>query len=307
MRQISVFDAHCDTVSRLLETGESLFQNGGMVELEKTKVHFRDYCQFFALFANSARPDHPTYEAMRDCFWRHMEAQSAHIVQCRTAQEALEANRQGRAAAFLTVEGAELLNCDTARLECAARDGVTAINLTWNHANAISGSCNEERERGLSDLGRRFVARMEDLDILVDVSHLSDAGIWDVLEQARRPIIASHSNARAVCDVTRNLTDEQITAIINNQGLIGLNFYRDFIGGTLDFDAVRRHLDHILDLGGSGSLALGGDWDGCETIDALPGITDLTALYEYLLKCGYAERLVCDIFYNNLMRVVSKR
>lgn len=307
MEKISVFDAHCDTISRLLKTGESLCRNSGMVELEKTSAAFDHYCQFFALFANSARPHHATYEELLACFRRQMDANRNCVCQCRTAEEARRANCCGKAAAFVTVEGAELLDCDPGRLEQAAADGVTAINLTWNHANAISGSHMDQPERGLSELGRRFVRRMEELDILVDVSHLSDAGFRDVAEMAEKPILASHSNARTVWGHTRNLTDGQITAIIKTQGVIGLNFYRDFVGGSLDFDAVRAHLDRILALGGAKHVALGGDWDGCDTIDSLPDITALAGLYEYFLSKGYSQTLLCDLFYNNLMRVVKQR
>lgn len=307
MGRIPVFDAHCDTISRVLETGESMFHNSGMVELERTSAAFSCYCQLFALFANSARPGHATYQELLACFRQQMTENAGYICHCRTADEAEQANLLGKAAAFLSVEGAELLDCDLGQLEQAAADGVIAINLTWNNANAISGSGRQEAERGLSPLGRRFVERMQQLGILVDVSHLSDPGFWDVMELTTKPVIASHSNARSVWNHTRNLTDEQITAIIKNQGIIGLNFYRDFIGRGMDFYAVRAHLDHILDLGGSASLALGGDWDGCDTIDALPDITSLAALYEHLLTHGYTEDLVCDLFYNNLMRVVRKR
>lgn len=307
MNKIPVFDAHCDTISRVLKTGESVYRNTGMVELEKTSAVFGCYCQLFALFANSARPGHATYDELLACFHQQMEDNRAHICHCRSAEDAQQANRQGKAAAFLSVEGAELLNCDLDRLEQAAADGVIAINLTWNHANAISGSGRDEPERGLSELGRRFVARMEELGVLVDVSHLSDPGFWDVMEQATKPMIASHSNARSVWNHTRNLTDEQITAIIKNQGIIGLNFYRDFIGHGEDFDAVRMHLDHMLDLGAAKQVALGGDWDGCDTIDSLSDITRLTDLYEYLLTHGYSEAFLRDLFYNNMMRVVRQR
>ena len=179
-----------------------------------------------------------------------------------------------------------------------------AVNLTWNHANLLSGSNCDEPERGLSPVGRAFVAKMEELHILVDVSHLSEAGFWDVAEMARRPFIASHSNTKSVWDHTRNLTDEQINAIIKNQGVIGLNFYTEFVGGGRDLDGVRAHLDHILELGGGANAALGGDWDGCDTIADLPAIDCLPRLYEHLLRHGYGETVIQDLFYNNLMRVV---
>ena len=311
MGPISVFDAHCDTISRCWREYEGLDSNSGAVSLERT-ASFGRYCQFFALWTADGYTGYPSggdsveraYHALLRCFKDQMARNPAKIVQCHTAGEAERANQQGKSAAFLSVEGAELLGCDPGRLDQAAEDGVVAINLTWNHANTLSGSNCDEPERGLSPVGREFVAKMEDLHILVDVSHLSEAGFWDVAEMARRPFIASHSNARSVWDHTRNLTDEQINAIIKNQGVIGLNFYTEFVGGGRDLDAVRAHLDHILELGGASNAALGGDWDGCDTIADLPAIDSLPRLYEHLLRHGYRETVVQDLFYNNLMRVV---
>ena len=308
---ISVFDAHCDTISRCWREYEGLDRNSGMISLERT-AGFGRYCQFFALWTADGYTGGPlggdsverAYQTLLRCFKDQMARNADRIVQCRTAAEAELAHRQGKAAAFLSVEGGELLGCDPDRLAQAAAEGVKAINLTWNHANALSGAHADGSERGLSPLGRRFVERMEELDILVDVSHLSEAGFWDVMAMARRPILASHSNIKSVWDHTRNLTDGQITAIIENQGVIGLNFYTEFVGGSRDLDMVRAHLDRLLELGGERSAALGGDWDGCDTIADLPAIDSLPRLYEHLLHHGYRETVVQDLFYNNLMRVV---
>lgn len=309
MKPISVFDAHCDTISRCYYLHEGLRCNTGDLSLEKTE-RFARYCQFFALWTTKEYTDgdgctmEEAYHTLLGCFRAQMACNSDKIIQCRTAQDVEQAHRCGKAAAFLTVEGAELLGCDPARLDQAAIDGVTAINLTWNYANALSGSSKEQSERGLSTVGRDFVRKMEDLHILVDVSHLSEAGFWDVAEIASRPFIASHSNAKSVWNHTRNLTNEQITAIIENQGVIGLNFYEGFVGGSRDLDMVRAHLDRILELGGAGNVALGGDWDGCDLIGDLPAIDSLPRLYEHLLLRGYEETVVQNLFYNNLMRVV---
>jgi len=307
VRKIPVFDAHCDTISRTLKTKESLWLNSGMVSLAQTADHLQPYCQIYALFANSGRPGHATYEQLLKWFKQQMEENSGRVAHCRTADDVAPAVNQGKACAFLSVEGAELLDCSEEKLTQAAADGVIAINLTWNHANAISGSCREDPDRGLSDIGRSFVLKMGELGVLTDVSHLSDPGFWDVMELVQTPVIASHSNARAICPHVRNLTDSQITAIIEHQGIIGLNFYRDFVGLGEDFDAVRAHLDHMLDLGGSGTVALGGDWDGCDTIAALPTVAVLPELYEYFLAHNYSENLLTDLFYNNLMRVVREK
>ena len=311
MVPISVFDTHCDTISRCWREYEGLDRNSGAISLERTS-DFGRYCQFFALWTADGYTGYPlggdsverAYYALLRCFRDQIDRNKDKIIHCRTAEEAEQAHQQGKAAAFLSVEGGELLGCDPTRLDQVARDGVVAINLTWNHANALSGAHADQPERGLSEIGRRFVEKMEELRILVDVSHLSEAGFWDVAEIASRPFIASHSNAKSVWNHTRNLTNEQITAIIGNQGVIGLNFYEGFVGGSRDLDMVRAHLDRILELGGAGNVALGGDWDGCDLIGDLPAIVSLPRLYEHLLLRGYEETVVQNLFYNNLMRVV---
>lgn len=311
MEKISVFDAHCDTISRCWREYEGLACNHGAVSLDKTCKAFCHYSQIFALWTAEGYTGGSTvedaYRALLRCFRAQMAQNRDRIVQCRCGADVVRAHRQGKAAAFLSIEGAELLGCDPARLDEAAAEGVVAINLTWNHANALSGAHADEPQRGLTPLGRQFAARMEELHILIDVSHLSEAGFWDVAEQSRRPFLASHSNARAVWDHTRNLTDEQITAIIKCRGVMGLNFYRAFVGGGEDLCAVEAHLEHILSLGGAKNVAIGGDWDGCDTIAQLPAVTDLDRLYEHLLRRNYPETVLRDLFCNNLMRIVSQR
>ncbi|MBP1758783.1 MAG: hypothetical protein H6Q61_1032 [Firmicutes bacterium] len=230
------------------------------------------------------------------------------ICHCRTAQEAVSAFATGRAAAFLSVEGADLLGCNLEGLRRAYDLGVRAVNLTWNRANVLSGSCVEESERGLSSLGRQFVAEMQELGMLVDVSHLSDPGFCDVMELCKRPVFASHSNARAVLAHPRNLTDEMFLALGRNGGVAGLNCYAGFLGDDPDFDVIRRHLERFLALDGEDHVALGGDWDGC---DVLPrgmenGIAGLLDFYEYLLQKNFSETLLHKLYFQNLMRVVGE-
>ena len=302
---IPVFDAHCDTIARILQTGESLADAGGMVSLDRAEAAFTEYNQIFALFATGEHVE-PRYHQLLRCFREQMEANQGRIRHCRTPEEAEAAHRQGLAAAFLSIEGAELIGCDIARLQEAKDAGVVCINLTWNHANALSGSHMDRPEQGLTQQGKDFVREMRRLGILPDVSHLSEPGFWDVAALGG-PILASHSNAKFVCGHSRNLTDDQITAIIESRGVIGLNFFTEFVGGDLSLDTVRRHLDHMLSLGGEKTVALGGDWDGCRTIDALPTVDRLSSLYAYLLQHGYVEDLLEDLFANNLMRIVRMR
>lgn len=310
MNRRMVMDGHCDTVYRCWAKGEDLASNTGALELTSALRAFSGYAQFFALWTAKGYVGGECLEATCKCqlgyFHRQLDTYSHLITHCTTAQQATQAIQEGKCAAFLSVEGAELLGCSLKGLEWAHREGVSAVNLTWNRENAISGSHCDNPTQGLTALGRDFVRRMGELGMLVDVSHLSEPGFWDVMELQEGPVLASHSNARAVWEHTRNLTDDQITAIIEHHGVIGVNFYRNFVGGRGLLDDVRRHLDHMLDLGGAKCVALGGDWDGAETIIPLPNITRLNDLYEHLLRHGYDEALLHDLFYNNLMGVVRQ-
>lgn len=303
-----LFDSHCDTILHCWHTGEDMMSTSGALDLARGKTYSK-YCQFFAIFTMDdmvpGKSAYDIYQEQYDLFCRQMDVHRDTVVQCRSMAEAEKAHQDGKIAAFLSVEGAHSLDCDIEKLRLAYARGVRAVNLTWNNPNALAGTNCEEPERGLSEQGKAFVREMQRLGMLVDVSHLSDPGFWDVLAIAEKPIMASHSNARAVWPHTRNLTDEQFTAIIKNQGVVGLNLCREFVGGREDMDALMAHLDHFLALGGEKTVALGGDLDGCETVDGIPDITGWQNFYERLLQKNYAQSLLDDLFYNNLARVVS--
>lgn len=307
---IDLFDCHCDTILRCYQKGARLGKNTGHNDLERTRK-FGRYAQFFAAFGSPEdMPGRSLWEVFleeTELFFRELKENEHRVAFCRSGAEAQEAFAAGKCAAFLSAEGAELLDCDTAKLRRAHELGVRAVNLTWNHANALSGTNAEEKDRGLSPRGRDFVREMDRLGILVDVSHLSDPGFWDVMEISAGPVIASHSNSREVFFDARNLTDEQFTAIIGKNGVAGLNMYAGFLGETPDLDTVVAHLEHFLSLGGEKNVALGGDWDSCTRLPAgLTGIQDMDRLYERLLARNYEEDLVRGLFYFNLMRVVNE-
>lgn len=306
---IPLFDGHCDTLLYMRNTGEGLDRNGGQLDLDRAAC-YGPYAQFFAVFHDRAVEGPPMWErflAQAELFERTMARHADRIVHCRSGRDAQLAARQGKTAAFLSVEGGELLDCDEEKLEQAWRMGVRAVNITWNHANALSGSHKDRPEQGLTPQGVRFVRRMRALGMLIDVSHLSDPGVRDVLEYAPGPVIATHSNARSVFFHTRNLTDGQITAIIKSRGVIGLNLYAPFVGADPTPDDLVAHLEHMLALGGEDTVALGGDWDGAETlVRGFRDIADWRVLYEALLRRNYPEALVQNLFYFNMMRIVNE-
>ena len=204
------------------------------------------------------------------------------------------------------IEGAELLECDPRRLDDAAAWECVYVTLTWNHANALAGSHCDAQAQGLTAQGRDFVRALYAHRMLPDVSHLSEAAAWDVVRLGLGPVIASHANSRAVCAHMRNLSDDLFRAIRDSGGVVGLNLYTDFLGGG-GMDAVVRHVEHLLDLGGDRTLALGGDLDGCDTLGGgITGVQDYPKLYAAIKARGYDAALLQDLFADNWLRVLPK-
>jgi membrane dipeptidase len=203
-------------------------------------------------------------------------------------------------------EGAELLGCSPASLRRAYGQGVRLVNITWNRDNALAGSV-KGSGTGLTERGRSFVRGCWELGVAVDLSHISEAAFWDVMRIAERPVLAGHSNAGALCDHPRNLTDSQFQAVVRNGGVVGLNLNTPFLGLTRDIEAVADHAEHFLSLGGERSVCLGCDLDG---VDELPkgirGVQDMEKIYEAMLRRNWGEELVRGIFYNNLMRFMER-
>ena len=322
---IPYFDAHCDTVHRLairpedtvgmpedfrrwFYDVESLRSNRGHVDLLRGR-QFRRYAQFFALYHDPFYPPADGLWAqclrMHNCFLREMEANADLVRHCRTAAEINDAVEDGKITALLSVEGADLLDCDPERIETVSAWGVKLFNLTWNKSNLLSGTHKEEPDRGLSDAGRAFVRELERCGIYADVSHLSDAGFWDLVKMAHRPIVASHSNSRAVWPHSRNLTDDMFRAILDSGGVVGINFFRNFVGETGSMDELAAHVEHFLELGGEKTLCLGGDLDGCESlVGGMTGVQDVPRIYKALGERGFGRELLEDLFWNNMMRLL---
>ncbi len=307
MKKIRYFDAHCDTIFRCFMTGEGLRSNGGHIALDRADV-FEAYAQVFTFFFSA--DDAPeegmlsVAKKMYDLFKSELEANCDLMTHCKTAADISKNAESGKISAILSIEGADLLECDPDNIELAKEWGVRLINPTWNCANALSGTHCRESDRGLSDLGRAFVKTAEAANIMMDVSHLSEKGFWDLTEIAEKPIVASHSNSRAVFDHSRGLTDDQFKAICQTGGVVGLNFYTDFVGVNPTIDDLIRHLEHFLDLGGEKHVALGGDLDGCEaTVKEITAFQDVPKLYDALGKRGYSTELLENIFWNNWLRI----
>ena len=292
------FDAHCDTLTRwhpLRSCGEM------QLDWERLSAYAPAH-QVMAIFAPPGEDTPETFRRTLAVLERELGENADLAVLCRSVAELDAAGREGKIGVVLSVEGATLLSCSEEGLLDAYRCGVRLVTLVWNKDNILCGSCNDSGS-GLTAEGERFVNVCFDLGVAVDLSHASEATFWDVMNIARRPVICSHSNAKALCDHPRNLTDAQISRIVCNGGCIGLNLYSEFLGDNATLDTVLRHADHILSLGAAANLCLGTDFDGIDsTPEGIEGVQDMARLYEALLQTGLSEQQVQDIFYGNLRR-----
>lgn len=304
-----IFDAHIDTLSRLLLSGQTFDKDEGHVNLDKIRQS-QQGAQFFAAFVAPGYYHglalHKTLE-MVDVFWQMVEKYPEDLAFAGSGRDVLEIHTSGRLACILAIEGGEALEGKLGHLRLLYRLGVRLITLTWNHRNDIgSGQGEGTMGGGLSLFGRDVVVEMNRLGMLVDVSHLNEPGFWDVIKYSTSPIIASHSNAKNLCDHPRNLTDDQIRAIANGGGVIGVNFYARFLArqGQATIDHVVDHIDYLAKIGGLDCVGLGSDFDG---IDSTP--TDLEHcgktpdLIPLLSARGYGEDAVEKIMGGNLLRL----
>lgn len=324
---MKIADMHCDTISGLLKkkrAGQqiSLRRNDLHVDLER--MGESGYLlQNFALFVNLQKCNDPWDEVCElHSLYREELQKNEDVIAPALRYEDIAANEaSGKMSAMLTVEEGAVCKGEIEKIRKLYEMGVRMLTLSWNYPNEL-GYPNVDRTQenvdvfvpnkggGLTEKGREFVAEMERLGMIVDVSHLSDAGFYDVLESTHKPFVASHSNARRVCRHVRNLSDDMIRRLAERGGCMGLNFYADFlkepIAGEYNPGAIEdvvRHARHITNLGGVEVLGLGSDFDGIDTNEGLPGVQSMGLLWDALHKAGYCESELDKIFCGNVLRV----
>jgi len=213
----------------------------------------------------------------------------------------------GEANAFLTIEGGEAFGDDEDNVERLAQAGVLTAALTWNYQNLIAQPAALGNDQGLTSFGRQIVRRMQQHHMAADVSHLNERGFWDLIEMGVVPM-ASHSCVRALCDHSRNLTDDQLRALFEQKGFVGVNFYSFFLHpeGKADLDTVIDHMAYMCDLGGEDCVGFGSDFDGIDCWpDGLRTAADVPALLDRMRARGFGEKLVEKIAGLNFKRYLS--
>lgn len=346
MTEPLIFDGHNDLLCRLWLAGgvsaAKSFVDGRKGALDLDKARAGGFGGgFFAIFATPRSDAGASYEAMskpqydlplpEPLAWAEaatpMIAQAATLFElermgavsiCRTAHEIRAALIDNQIAAVFHIEGAEAIDPDLDMLEVLYKAGLRSLGPVWSR-NTVFGHgvpfrfpSTPDIGEGLTEHGVRLVRRCNELGILIDLSHLNEAGFWDVARHSTKPLVATHSNAHALCPHSRNLTDNQLNAIRESDGMVGLNFAVAFLreDGKMLADAsmsvILRHLDHLIEKLGEDRVGLGSDYEGAIVPRRLTTVADLPNLRRAMTEHGYGERLVWKLCQGNWLRVLEK-
>ena len=309
-----IIDLHCDTMMACYFRKVSLKEFGGHINIEKLQ---KGGCmaQALALFlptdghlARDGRTPWQLYKDMLACWNENVDANADVLRRAYSAEDIRKNAEDGFMSALLTVEDGIGIDGKMERVDEMYADGVRMLTLTWNWENSIGFPNNVDPElhkKGLKPFGIDVVHRMNELGMIVDVSHLSEGGFWDVVRESSKPFAASHSCARALRNHQRNLTDEQLKALADKGGVVGINFCPDFL--TEDKENayakdVVRHMVHFRDVAGIDILAWGSDFDGIggnldfKDYAGLPMIIDL-------LSKEFTDDEIDKINHANFLRV----
>ncbi|MCD6291506.1 MAG: dipeptidase [Anaerolineae bacterium] len=312
-RQSIVIDAHCDTLLSVVSGRRSLLERSDEGHIDLPRLQEAGVtAQIFALFVPDPYASYAaTQYALRtlDHLYTAIGESDGRLTLARTASDIEDAHQAGRVAAIVGMEGAEPLDGSIELLHVFHRLGLRLLGLTWNRRNAAADGLDFVRTGGgLTPFGVKLVEEAGKIGVVVDVAHLAPRGVQDVLEISARPVVASHANARALCDPPRNLTDEQLQAIARSGGVVGATFVPAFIAEDPEQATLERlldHIDHMVQVMGPDHVALGSDFDGFSAPPprGLSSVVDLPKITAGLITRGYPPEDVQKIIGGNWLRV----
>lgn len=311
-----ICDCHCDTLTELYNKNASLYENEQHFDI-KRQIALGGGLQFCAIYVPTEVFRYQGGLRYTLCLLdkynqeiKKMHENGIDVLQVRTAEDAGNVLKH-KAATLLAIEEGGAIDGSIEALRCLYELGVRAMTLTWSNRNDIADGINEEATgSGLTLFGKQVVAEMNRLGMLVDVSHISTAGFWSVIETSTKPIIATHSNAKSLCSHPRNLNDEQIKALAQNGGLAGITFAGQFLEEdwrNACIESVYKHIDYMLNLiGNDDHIGFGSDFDGISHPPYnIQGVQDYKPLIEYLSKY-YSDETINKITHQNVINLLQK-
>ena len=306
-----MIDLHCDTIMQLLDHPDSgdLYRNTWKIDIEKLqKAHSK--VQDFALFINLGKTNDPygRYEEMCNLCTSQIHRYGEHIQHVLSYQNVESIYESGKIGALMSIEEGGVLGGDLDKLNQAYQDGVRLITLTWNYPNGLGEPHCGEQHKKLTPKGIEFVEAMQDLGIIVDCSHLNDAGTEQLGDILDVPFVASHSNAREVTAHTRNLPDNLIKLIANKGGVIGLNFAQSFLGTSSisRIEDIVKHGLYLINKGGEDVVALGTDFDGIKPDTEIKDASEMHRLYDAFKEAGLSVEQCEKLFWKNADRLLKE-
>lgn len=314
MKYPYIIDGHIDSLSHFVNGERTLFDplEGGHWDIPRARMSGVSL-QFLAAYIETEyKPFMATVRGLQliEGAQRLIAGYQDHLFPILGKNDLLSIPDPERVGILLSVEGGEILGQNLFMLDIIYKLGVRALGLTWNQRNELGDGVGEaDTQSRLTNLGQEVILRMNDLGMLIDVSHLNEAGFWHVLELTKEPIVASHSCAKALCNHPRNLTDQQLRALAKNKGMVGVNFYSRFLreNGSATREDVVHHICHIAEVAGVETVGLGSDFDGItEVPEGLEHAGDYCYLIEDLIKVGFSTQEVEQITNRNFMRLLLK-
>ncbi|NNF78507.1 MAG: membrane dipeptidase [Rhizobiales bacterium] len=346
MREPPIFDGHNDVLTRLLNAGGrsavETFVSGRNGHLDVPKAQKGGFGGgFFAIWVPSPSDGGVRYQEMNRPKYdlplpgplspsealEVVMAEAALLFQleelgalqvCTTSREIKSCLETGKMAAVFHIEGAEAIDREFHTLDVLYQAGLRSLGPVWSRPTIFAEGVpfkfpsTPDIGAGLTPDGFRLVEKCNALGIMLDLSHLNEAGFWDVAKHSDHPLVATHSNVHAICPHARNLTDEQLKAIAESDGMVGLNFAAAFLrddgrmNSDVPLDQLLRHLDHLIAIVGENRVGFGSDFDGAVVPDDISDVSGLPNLREAMRRHGYTEALLAKLCCGNWLRVLEK-
>lgn len=310
---MKIIDLHCDTITVLASEHKDLRQNDlnlDLLRMKKQEIMLQDFAVFVRLTEYKTLNEAWEYTlAMCKFFKEQMAANKDLISQVFSYKDIEENQAKDKISALLSLEEGGVLEENIERLVTLYKEGVRLITISWNFENTLGypNSMTEPTlEKHLKPFGREVVKTMDELHMLVDVSHAGDGSFWDIADIVKGPFVASHSDARTLTDHSRNLTDPMIKTLAQHGGVTGINFFSKFLGadGTGSIEQMVAHIKHIRKVGGIDVIALGSDFDGFGGASGVRTCEDFPKLFAALTKAGFTDEELEKISHKNALRVM---
>lgn len=310
-QKLFVVNAHYDSILGIMQNRIDYGKRNGIghTDIPRLREGGVDFVVFAIYVEEHFKPEAALKQtmAMIDAIHQTVETHPE-LELILTGQDIDRVRQNGKIGVMMAIEGADgVMNMGC--LRNFYRLGVRLMTLTWNYSNLLAVGVAEENDGGLTNFGRECIEEMNDLGMIIDVSHIAPKGFWDVLQLSKAPIVASHSNAKSLCSHRRNLTDEQLLALKENGGVVGLCYAPSFLrnGGNAEIGDIYKHLDYIQNLIGTEHLGLGTDWDGIKSVPkGMEDVSKTPLITQWMLEHGYTREEIANVMGESFVRLMKQ-